>query len=217
MNLFRGCRQFCRTTLNIVSVSLASFEQLSVHHRSAHMGAGIPNNWYQSTWYKVVFDFCSKMKVVKIVFWPYHCVEEEETKPLVKTTSKTSSRAVTRQRGDCPRAQTRPTRVRHLLHLDGMTRPEYQLTRPTCQTQIMMMSSWRKHDVSIPVGMPCQRHGSIVGPTCHVISCEPSRVVLELSQASSQGIRFCAAESMCNQIWDWIWAAYQSRIVLIKS
>jgi hypothetical protein len=28
------------------------------------------------------------MKNVKIVFWPYHCVEEEETKPLVKTASK---------------------------------------------------------------------------------------------------------------------------------
>jgi hypothetical protein len=36
----------------------------------------------------VVFDFCSKMKVVKIVFWPYHRVEEEESKPLVKTASK---------------------------------------------------------------------------------------------------------------------------------
>ena len=46
-----------------------------------------PNNWYQSTWFKVVFDFCSKMKVVKMVFWPSHCVEEDETKPLVKTTS----------------------------------------------------------------------------------------------------------------------------------
>jgi hypothetical protein len=28
----------------------------------------IPNNWYQSIWFEVVFDFCSKMKVVKIVF-----------------------------------------------------------------------------------------------------------------------------------------------------
>jgi hypothetical protein len=50
-----------------------------------HMGVGIPNNWYQSIWFKVEFDFCSKMKVVKIMFWPYHCVEKEETKPLVKT------------------------------------------------------------------------------------------------------------------------------------
>jgi hypothetical protein len=29
---------------------------------------GIPYNWYQSIWFEVVFDFCSKMKVVKIVF-----------------------------------------------------------------------------------------------------------------------------------------------------
>jgi len=27
-----------------------------------------PNNWYQSTWFKEVFDFFSKMKVVKIMF-----------------------------------------------------------------------------------------------------------------------------------------------------
>jgi hypothetical protein len=27
-----------------------------------------PNNWYQSTWFKGVFDFCSKMKVLKMVF-----------------------------------------------------------------------------------------------------------------------------------------------------
>ena len=48
--------------------ALPSDEQLSVHPRSAHGGAGVPNNWYQSTWFKGVFDFCSKMKVVKIVF-----------------------------------------------------------------------------------------------------------------------------------------------------
>jgi hypothetical protein len=29
------------------------------HHRSA-WGAGIPNNWYQSLWFKVVFDFLLK-------------------------------------------------------------------------------------------------------------------------------------------------------------
>jgi hypothetical protein len=40
----RGCRRFCRTTLNIVLVCLSPpFEQLSVHPRSAHGGAGIPN------------------------------------------------------------------------------------------------------------------------------------------------------------------------------
>jgi hypothetical protein len=27
-----------------------------------------PYNWYQSTWFKGVFDFCSKMKVLKMVF-----------------------------------------------------------------------------------------------------------------------------------------------------
>jgi len=46
----------------------------------------IPNNWYQSIWFKVVFDFFPKMKVVKMMFWPYHYVEEEERSTLVKTT-----------------------------------------------------------------------------------------------------------------------------------
>jgi len=41
---------------------------------------GFPNNWYQSTWFKGVFDFCSKMKVVKIVFWSYHFIEREREK-----------------------------------------------------------------------------------------------------------------------------------------
>lgn len=32
-----------------------------------------------------MFDFCSKIKVVKIMFWLYHHVEEKETSTLVKT------------------------------------------------------------------------------------------------------------------------------------
>jgi len=104
--------------------ALASVEQISVHPRSAHGVLEFPNNWYQSTWFKGVFVFCSKMKVLKMVFWPYHCVEEVETEPLVKTASKSGA---------------------------------------------------------------------------------------------SRGIRFCAAESTCNRIWDWIWAVDQARIVLIKS
>jgi len=28
----------------------------------------IPYNWYQSIWFKVVFDFCSKIKVFTMVF-----------------------------------------------------------------------------------------------------------------------------------------------------
>ena len=65
--------------VSVLSLQWANFKTSPV---------GIPYNWYQSWWFKVVFDFCSKIKVVKIVFWPYHCVEEEETKPLVKTASK---------------------------------------------------------------------------------------------------------------------------------
>jgi hypothetical protein len=110
---------------------------------------GIPNNWYQNIWFKVVFDFCSKIKMVKIVFWPYQCVEEEETKLLMKTTSKSDvGNVLTRRhcRWSCwPRAQTRATRHTRLLRPDGLTRPECQTTWPMCQTRIRMTSPWRQH------------------------------------------------------------------------
>jgi len=41
LTLSRGCRRFCRTTLNIVSVCLASYEQISEHHRSESPTIGI--------------------------------------------------------------------------------------------------------------------------------------------------------------------------------
>jgi hypothetical protein len=136
----------------------------------------------------------------------------------------------TRRRGDCPRAQTRSTRHTRLLHPDELTRPEYQTTRPTCQTRIRMTSSRRNHDASIHsqdacqrpvsrhVSMPCQRpvssHVSVRSSNTsslwshhprHQPQAEPrraelSRAELEPSRAASQGIRFCAAESTCNRI-----------------
>ena len=41
MDLFRRCRWFCRTTLNIVLVCLPFVEQLSIHHRSEFSTIGI--------------------------------------------------------------------------------------------------------------------------------------------------------------------------------
>ena len=65
--------------------------------------------------------------------------------PRVISTDKAPSlaRAIAelKKQGICPRAQTRPTRATHLLRPDELTRPEYQTTRPTCQTRIMMTSS----------------------------------------------------------------------------
>jgi len=165
---------------------------------------GIPYNWYQSWWFKVVFDFCSKLKVVKIKFWPYHCVEEEETKPLVKTASK-SDVENGRKRHHAPVSRL-PTR---LLHPDGLTLPEYQMTRPTRQTWIRMASAWRHH---AQLACHVSWHVIIVGPTSHVISREPS-----WSRAASRGIGSNVADSTCNRIWDWIWAVNQAKIVLIKS
>ena len=45
--------------VNVLSLQWATIKTSSVK---------FPNNWYHSTWFKVVFDFCSKLKVVKIVF-----------------------------------------------------------------------------------------------------------------------------------------------------
>jgi hypothetical protein len=41
LTLSRGCRRFCRTTLNIVSVCFTSYEQISVHYRSESPIIGI--------------------------------------------------------------------------------------------------------------------------------------------------------------------------------
>jgi hypothetical protein len=87
------------------------------------------------------------MKFVKIVFSPYNCVEEEETKPLLKTTSKSDvGIVITRRHVPARLLATRHTR---LLRPDGLTRPEYQTARPTCQTRIRMTLSWRKHGASM--------------------------------------------------------------------
>jgi hypothetical protein len=43
MNLSRGCRHFAEPRKILSQCALPSLEQLSVHPRSAHGGAGIPN------------------------------------------------------------------------------------------------------------------------------------------------------------------------------
>jgi hypothetical protein len=147
--------------------------------------------------------------------------------------------SITLRQGVCPRAQTRPTRALRLLRLDGLTRPEYQLTWPTWLTRILMTSActvgmpgmtsaWCKCDVSMhsrhvmsaatssTSQQTRQQSGTHLPhhhPRADLSWAELSRAVLK----PSREIRFCAAESMCNRIWDWIWAVHQARIVLIKS
>ena len=140
----------CRTTLNIVSVCLASDGQLSVYHRS-----GIPNNWYQSIWFKAVFDFCSKMKVVKFMFCPYHRVEEEETSTLVKTASKSNVRHGRTRRHAPTRWLSTRTDVPHASSSAGWADPTripddpIQMTGPD-KDDVIMTSAYK-------VGMSCQR------------------------------------------------------------
>jgi hypothetical protein len=194
-----------------VLVCLASNGQLSEHHWSTQGELESPTIGIRAYGLKRCLIFCSKIKVVKIMFWPNHCVEEEETKPLVKTASKLNTgNGRTRRQALARWLATR------LFRPDGLTWPEYQTTQPTWLTRIRMMSAWRHYDVSMhnrhakddvslmsacTVGMPCQQPVS-----WHVISLEPS-----------QGTGSSGVDPTCNRIWDWIWAVYQARIVLIKS
>jgi len=87
-----------------------------------------------------------------MVFWPYHCVEEEETKPLVKTVQNSDvGHARTRQHAPERRLPMR-TNAPHASHASSspewQTRPKYQMTRPTRLTRIRMTSAWHNCDVS---------------------------------------------------------------------
>jgi len=168
-----------------VPVCLVSNGQLSEYHQSVHRGAGIPNNCYQSIWFKVVFDFCSKMKVVKIVFWQYHCVKEEETKPLVKTALKSDvGNVLTRHHAPTRLLAMRPD-ARHASHTSsspGWADPTMWLTR------IRMTSAWHKCDVSMhsrhamsTSSQLTRQHNGTHLPR-HQPQAESSRAELELSR-----------------------------------
>jgi len=121
------------------------------------------------------------MKVVKIVFWPYHRVEEEETKPLLKTASKSDvGNVLTRRHAPARLLPTRATRHTRLLHPDELTQPEYQTTRPTCQTRIRMTSSWRNHDASMHVS--AQSAGTSASSQHDMSSYSQQHVIVQSSQ-----------------------------------
>jgi hypothetical protein len=152
----------------------------------------------------VVFDFCSKMKVVKIVFWPYHRVEEEETKPLVKTASKSDvGHGRTLHHSPARRLPSAQTRTTRLHHPDGLPDPNARWPDPYDWPGYR----WRQHDVAVTssciVGMPCQRpvscHVSTMRPTCHVISREPSRV--EPSHFWAEPSREPREKILCSRVY----------------
>jgi hypothetical protein len=96
------------------------------------------------------------MKVVKIVFWPYHCVEEEETKPLLKTASKSNAGNLrTRHHAPARRLPTR-TDARHASHASsspGWADPTRIPDDPTHvpdpdKDDIIMTWSWRQYTQS---------------------------------------------------------------------
>jgi len=83
MTLSCGCRQFAEPRKILCQ---CAYPSLSKYQNTT--GRKSPTIGIRAHGLKGYLIFCSKMKVVKIMFWPYYCVDEEETKPLVKTTSK---------------------------------------------------------------------------------------------------------------------------------
>jgi hypothetical protein len=84
------------------------------------------------------------------------------------------------------------------------------MTSAWCKCDVSMHS---RHAMSVATSSTSQQTRQQNGTHLprHQLRAEPrraelSRAALEPSRASSRGIRFCAAESTCNRIWDWIWA-----------
>jgi hypothetical protein len=97
------------------------------------------------------------------------------------------------------------------------------MTRPTRLTRIRMTSAWHNCDVSMPSWhamsatsqLTCQHSGT--HQPRHQTQAELRGAEPSWSRAASRGIGSSVADPTCNRIWDWIWAAHQARIVLIKS
>jgi len=215
-----------------VSVCLASFEQLSVYHQSAHGEPESPTIGIRAYGLSGVW-FCSKIKVVKIVFWPYHFIKEEETKPLVKTASKSDVGNVHTRRHAPAGLQATRTDARHAsssprwadptripvdpIHVPDPDKDDVSMTqlwRHHAQSACRMTSAWCNYDVimhswhvmSAPSQLTRQQSGTHLSrhqPRAEPIWAEPS-----WSQATSREVGSSVADPMCNQIWDWIWVIH---------
>jgi hypothetical protein len=183
------------------------------------------------------------MKVFTIVFWPYHRVEEEETKPLLKTASKSDvgnirtrlhapagwlpTRTDARHASSSP-GWADPTRIPDdLTHVpdpdkdDVIMTPVYTVSMHASR-HVSVQSVCHVSVQSVTHQRPVIRHVITMGPTWHVSSrepnhAEPSWAEPNWSRAVSRGIGSSVADPTCNRIWDWIWPVEQARIVLIKS
>jgi len=99
--------------------------------------------------------------------------------------------SITLRQGVCLRAQTRPTR---LLRPDGLTWPEYQLTRPTWLTRILMTSAWCKCDVSMH-----SRHAMSAATSSAASRAKPSRV--EPSRCEAEPSRELRDKILCSRVY----------------
>jgi hypothetical protein len=164
-------------------VCLASYGQLSEHHRSAHGGVGIPNNWYQSHGLKGCLILLKNESCRNCVLTIPLCRggrDEATVENRVEIGRRKWPHAPSRSGGVVDHAHRRAPRVTRVFFAQmGWPDPNTSWPDPCARPGLV----WRHHDVSMPsactVGMPCQRpvswHVRIVGPTCHVISLELSR------------------------------------------
>jgi hypothetical protein len=92
--------------------------------------------------------------------------------------------------GHAHRRAPRVKRHTRLLHPDGLTRPEYQLTRPTCQTRIRMMSSWRQHaQLACHCSVQSADMSAQWDPPRHVTRREPSHEPRDRIQCSGSYVQ----------------------------
>jgi hypothetical protein len=88
-----------------------------------------------------VFDFCLKIKVIQMMFWTYHHVEEIEKSTRVKTAQNSDVKHDHMRRNTSTREAAHAYQHAHMFSSPKWVDP----TRPMHMTRIMMTSSWHQH------------------------------------------------------------------------
>ena len=146
-----------------------------------------------------------------MVFWLYHCVEEKETKPLMKTTSKSDFRNVLTRRHTptrwlFTRPDTRctshasssprwadPTRIPDdPTHVADPYKDDIIITSACTVAWPRMTSSWCNGDIIMHSQHAMSEPRQQVRPTCNVISREPSQVEPSLIGAEPRDRILCS-------------------------
>jgi hypothetical protein len=182
----------------------------------------LPNNWYQSTWFKGVFDFAQYESCQNCVLTIPLCRggrDETTGENGVKIGLRTwphspslSGKASAHARRHAPRfffAQMGwpdphvwpgyEWRQHDIIVMSACTVGMSGMTSAWCKCDVSMHSRHAMSAVTSLTSQQTRQHSGTHRPR-HQPRAEPRQA--ELSRAEpSRGIRFCAAESTCNRIW----------------